>query len=95
MIQIYAPNNTNFDMNGNEVLVPEICDLLAELGGAWSLEMIHPIDDEGRWKHIVKEAVIAVPTFMGKKQLFRIDVPDKQDTEIAVKAFSIRQMKFF
>ena len=89
MIQIYAPENTNFDMNGNEVLVPSVCEMEAELGGAWFLNMTHPIDAEGKWKNIVKEAVISAPTFMGKKQLFRIDESDKQDTEIVVKAYPI------
>ena len=89
MIQIYAPENTNFDMNGDEVLVPSVCEMEAELGGAWFLNMTHPIDAEGKWKNIVKEAVISAPTFMGKKQLFRINESDKQDTEIVVKAYPI------
>lgn len=89
VIQIYTPSNTNFDMNGDDVLIPSVCTMEAELGGAWSLNMTHPIDDEGRWKNIVKEAVISAPTFMGKKQMFRIDESDKQDTEIVVKAYPI------
>lgn len=89
MIQIYAPNNTNFEMNGDTVLVPSICENAAELGGSWSLNMTHPIDDEGRWKNIVEEAVISVPTFMGEEQLFRVVEMDKQDTEITVKAYPI------
>lgn len=89
MIQIYAPENTNFDMNGDEVLTPSVCTMEAELRGAWFLNMTHPIDDEGKWKNIVKEAVISAPTFMGKKQLFRIEESDKQDTEIVVTAYPI------
>lgn len=89
MIQIYAPNNTNFDMNGDVVLTPSLCDATASLGGTWTLDMSHPIDDDGRWKWLVEEAVISVPTFMGKKQLYRIDEIDKQDTEITVKAYPI------
>lgn len=89
MIQIYAPDNINFDMNGDAVLFPTLCDAQAELGGSWYLDMTHPIDEEGRWKNLVKEAVLSVPTFMGKKQLYRIDETDKQDTEITVKAYPI------
>lgn len=89
MIQIYEPNNTNFDMNGDEVLTPSLCDAAAELCGIWTLDMTHPIDDDGRWKRLVKEAVVSVPTFMGKKQLYRIDEIDKQDTEITVKAYPV------
>lgn len=89
MIQIYVPENTNFEMNGNDVLAPSTCTMEAELGGTWILNMTHPIDYEGKWKNIVKEAVISAPTFMGKKQLFRIEESDKQDTEIIVKAYPI------
>ena len=89
MIQIYAPNNTNFDTNGDEVLMPDFCEASAELGGTWMLDMSHPLDDDGRWKWLLKEAVVAVPTFMGKKQLYRIDEIDKQDTEIVVKAYPV------
>lgn len=89
MILIYAPDNTSFNMNGNEVLTPSICDATAELGGTWTLDMTHPIDDDGRWKRLVKEAVVSAPTFMGKKQLYRIDEIDKQDTEITVKAYPV------
>lgn len=73
MIQIYDSQNTNFDQNGDSVLFPEKCAVQAELNGTWVLNITHPIDDENRWKYIEEEAVIAVPTFMGKKQLFRID----------------------
>lgn len=89
MIQIYAPNNKNYEMNGDAVLVPSICENSAELGGSWSLNMTHPIDDEGRWENIVEEAVISAPTFMGEEQLFRVVEMDKQDTEITVKAYPI------
>ena len=88
MIQIYDSQNTNFDQNGDSVLFPEKCTVQAELNGTWVLNITHPIDDENRWKYIEEEAVIAVPTFMGKKQLFRIDrvntVTEGDDTITAV-----------
>ena len=88
MIQIYDSQNTNFDQNGDSVLFPEECTVEAELNGTWVLNTTHPIDDENRWKYIEEEAVIAVPTFMGKKQLFRIDrvstVTEDDDTVTAV-----------
>ena len=89
MIQIYLPNNTNFDMNGDMTLFPEICETEAELGGIWVLNISHPLDEEGRWKYIVEEAVISVPTFMGEKQLYRINEKDKSDTEVSAKAYPI------
>lgn len=90
MIQIYSPKNEKFDSNGDMTLTPELCEMDAELGGAWYLNITHPIDDEGRWKYIEREAVLSVPTFMGKNQLFRIDkLTDKTDTEISAKAYPI------
>lgn len=90
MIQVYSPENTDYERNGNIVLYPEECKATSELGGVWFLEIIHPIDDEGRWKNIEREAVLSVPTFMGKKQLYRIfKITDKTDTEISAKAYPI------
>lgn len=90
MIQIYSPGNTNFDKNGDMTLFPEICEASSELRGAWILEITHPIDDEGRWKYIEKEAVISVPTHMGKDQLYRIDkITDKNDVDISANAYPI------
>lgn len=92
MIQIYDSQNTDFEHNGDETLFPEECTVSAELNGTWVLNMTHPIDDEGRWKYIEEEAVIAVPTFMGKKQLFRIDrvsTVDPDDSEITAVAYPI------
>lgn len=92
MIQIYDSQNTDFEHNGDETLFPEECTVSAELNGTWVLNMTHPIDDEGRWKYIEEEAVIAVPTFMGKKQLFRIDrvsAVDQDDSEITAVAYPI------
>lgn len=92
MIQIYDSQNTDFDHNGDETLFPEECKVSAELNGTWVLNMTHPIDDEGRWKYIEEEAVIATPTFMGEKQLFRIDrvsTVDQDDSEITAVAYPI------
>ena len=89
MIQIYSPENTNFEQNGDITLFPEVCDAEAELKGSWLLNITHPLDEEGRWKYIVEEAVLSVPTFMGKNQLYRIDEVDKTDTEISAKAYPI------
>lgn len=90
MIQIYSPGNTNFKQNGDMTLFPEICETSSELGGAWTLEITHPIDEESRWKYIEKEAVLSVPTHMGENQLYRIDkITGKTDAEISAKAYPI------
>lgn len=89
MIQIYSPSNTNFSMNGDSVIFPESCEARAKLNGEWYMDIQHPLDEEGRWKHIVEEAVISAPTFMGEHQLFRIDDAEKGDDGVKAKAYPV------
>lgn len=89
MIEIYGRNNPDYEKNGDMTLFPEVCTVTAELNGAWYMDIIHPLDEEGRWKYITEEAVIAAPTFMGKKQLFRVDDMEKTDTEVTAKAYPV------
>lgn len=43
--------------------------------------MEHPLDDEGRWKYIVDNAVVKMSSFNGE-QLFRITHKEKSESEI-------------
>ena len=85
MIQIYKPENTNFKANGDMPLLPEKALVHATLNGAWSLELQHPIDGEGRWKYITEEAVVKVPSF-NREQLFRIKHTEKAETGVSANA---------
>lgn len=82
MIQIYSPSNTDFEKNGDMVLMPTACAINAELNGAWTIELEHPIDKEGRWKWIEETAVIKVPSFLVEDQLFRLKSIEKSDDGI-------------
>lgn len=83
MIQIYDPNNTNFSQNGDETLLPSSATVHAILNGSWSAALEHPIDQGGRWKLIQIGAVIKMPSFLGKDQLFRIKDVKKADSGIS------------
>lgn len=85
MIQIYKKKNTDFSKNGDSPIFPSSAVVNAELNGAWTLELEHPIDDRGIWKLIEEEAVIKVPSFNGD-QLFRVRKIEKSDSGIEVKA---------
>lgn len=85
MIQIYKPENTNFEANGDMPLLPEKALVHAVLNGAWSLELQHPIDGEGRWKYITEEAAVKVPSFNGE-QLFRIKHTEKTESGVTATA---------
>lgn len=89
MIQIYSKGNTKYDMNGDMTLFPKSCIAEAEINGTWKMEMVHPRDQEGRWRHIEEECVISAPTFVGDKQLFRIGEVEKTDEEVTATAFPV------
>lgn len=90
MIQIYSPSNTDYTHNGDCVLMPTRCEITAEINGAWSLQLEHPIDDDGRWRYIEENAVLKVPTWMvNKLQRYRIREVEKTDTMIAATAYPV------
>lgn len=81
MIQIYNPTNTTYTANGDAVLMPIECTLSQEINGAWTLNLTHPVDDEGRWKLITEGAVVKAPAPNGD-QLFRLTTVTKTDAQI-------------
>lgn len=85
MIQIYELSNTNYNMNGDFILLPIIAKISAQINSAWTATLTHPIDDIGRWKYIKEGAVLKMPSFNGE-QLFRIKSVSKTDTEITATA---------
>lgn len=68
MIEIYLKTNTNYDKNGDITLDPTSC---AYKDSESLVTLEHFIDDEGRWKYINFENVIAVEE-NGKKKFYRI-----------------------
>lgn len=81
MIQVYSPGNEDFVKNGDCTLFPQSATVHAVLGGAWEAHLVHPIDSDGRWRYLVEEAVVKMPSFNGD-QLFRIRRPRKLDSGI-------------
>ena len=82
MIDIYKCDNTEYDKNGDMTLFPDTANVNAELNGAWTATLEHPIDPRGRWKYIVENAVVRMPSFNGN-QLFRIKNVQKRDSGIS------------
>ena len=69
MIQIYVADNTNYDANGDVVLLPDTCTLDTS---SWRVILTHPRDADGRWELIQDGAVLKLPTFLADDQLYRI-----------------------
>lgn len=82
MIQVYKPENTDYEQNGDMTLFPTEATVYAKLNGVWEIELEHPIDTEERWKYIVEEAVVKMPSFNGE-QLFRIKNKKKSDSGVS------------
>lgn len=78
MIQIYRPENTEYEKNGDMTLLPTTAMVHAVLNGEWEATLEHPIDEDGRWKYIIEDAVVKMPSFNGD-QLFRIKKKEKSD----------------
>ena len=85
MIQIYKPENTEFDKNGDMTLFPTEATVHPVLNGEWEVKITYPIDEEERWKYIEENAVLKMPSFNGE-QLFRIKKKEKTDTEVTAEA---------
>lgn len=85
MIQIYSPDNTDFEKNGT-VLMPEACPLSMEINGSWTVDISNPLDD--RFQNIVENAVLSVPTPFGQS-LYRITQMSKTDTGVTATALPI------
>lgn len=62
MICVFDPGNTAFEGNGNAVLTPmDRPRVKMVAGGNYDMQLTHPIDPEGKWTHLVPDAVIRVP----------------------------------
>ncbi len=61
MICVFDIGNSNYTGNGNAVLQPTKCDIKNIAGGNYDLTMTHPMDPEGKWKHLVPGAIIRAP----------------------------------
>lgn len=81
MIQIYKPDNLNYDNNGDMILFPTSATIQAVLNGTWLAKISCPIDVDGAWKYITENAVVKMPSFNGL-QLFRIKQREKTDKQI-------------
>jgi len=62
-----ATAQDDFDNNGLAILMPTVCEITEELNGAYELTLTHPIDDTGKWKHLLELNIVKA-----RGQLFRI-----------------------
>ena len=61
MICVYDIGNEEYGKNGDAVLMPTSGSVRQIAAGNYTLDMVHPIDQYGKWEHLVPEAVIRAP----------------------------------
>ena len=57
MISVYNKGNQAYEKNGNVVVMPLDGKVRMIAGGNYDLQMTCPMDPEGRWLHLIEEAV--------------------------------------
>lgn len=61
MISVYDIGNEAFERNGDAVLLPKSGKVRMVAGGGCDLTLEHPIDPDGKWTHLIAEAIIKAP----------------------------------
>ena len=61
MICVFNIGNENFTGNGDAVMTPTSGKIRQAAGGSYDITLEHPIDPEGKWRHLVPGAVVRVP----------------------------------
>lgn len=79
MIQLYKRGNTNYENNGDIILEPTKCELDYTLNGDWIGTLKHPLDSDGKWKHLQEDVVLKIPSMDGSEQLYQVVNYEKDD----------------
>lgn len=61
MICVYDIGNNDFDKNGDAVLTPTSGKVRIIAAGNYSINIVHPIDPDGKWEHLVPGAIVKAP----------------------------------
>lgn len=61
MIHVYDNGNQEYSRNGNAVIEPLSGTVRMVAGGNYELQAVCAMDDEGKWMHMIEEAVIKAP----------------------------------
>lgn len=74
MILVYESTETTFSHLGLGTITPMSAPVIEEHNGQYKLSIAHPIDEEGKWKKLVRGRIVVVPTHDGL-QPFRLFKP--------------------
>lgn len=85
MIQVYKPENKNYENNGDCVLHPTKCELIMQLSGEWTMD-IECAADSLYIECLKAGSVITAPTPYGEEEQFRVYDAEKEMGGLAAKA---------
>ena len=61
MISVYDKGNTAYEKNGDVIVFPTKGSVRMAAGGNYEMSMNCPMDAEGNWKHLIREAIVKAP----------------------------------
>lgn len=61
MICVYPADCADFSTNGNGTLSPLSANVTETLNGEYELELVHPIDEAGKWQRLVEGCILRAP----------------------------------
>ena len=65
MICVFAPDCTDFSNNGIGPVFPESAIVTETLNGEYELTLVHPIDENGKWKRLAEGYILRAPVPAG------------------------------
>lgn len=84
MISIYAPNATDFSMNGLGLLLPIECTIVERANGLYELTIVHPITDDYRWAQLQNGCIIKAEAPKRESPLYEVEALQSGTTTATV-----------
>ena len=83
MICVYPADCTDFSTNGNGTIEPTSALVTETLNGEYELQLVHPIDDAGKWQRLVEGCILRAPVPAATTPRVHFSAPgDASGTEI-------------
>ena len=61
MLCVYSPDCTDFSGNGFGSIAPSSALVKETLNGEYELEIVHPLDETGKWQRLVEGYIVRAP----------------------------------
>ena len=83
MICVYPADCTDFSTNGNGTIEPTSALVTETLNGEYELQLVHPIDEAGKWQRLVEGCILRAPVPAATTPRVHFTAPgDASGTEI-------------